>query len=200
MALTADPSGELAGDPGDEVAALRARVAGTVRDLRTTAGRSLGDVAAAAGIGKSTLHAIEAGDANPGVETLWALARALGVPFGELLDPPPPAVRVVRAGTSPRVASEVATMQVHLLLATGRASRLEIYQVDLQPGPLRDADAHGEGTVEHLLVTGGRLRAGPIGATEDLEVGDLVSFPGDRAHRYEALAPDTRAVLLLEYP
>jgi transcriptional regulator with XRE-family HTH domain len=195
VGLTADPGPEL----DASVAELRERVAGTVRELRSRAGRSLADVAAAAGIGKSTLHAIEAGDANPGIETLWALARALGVPFGELLDPPPPTVRVIRAGEAPRVASEVSTMQAHLLVATGRATRVEVYQLDLQPGPLRDADAHSEGTVEHVLVTAGRLRIGPIGATQDLDVGDLISFPGDRGHRYEALELDTRAVLLIEY-
>jgi transcriptional regulator with XRE-family HTH domain len=180
-------------------AALRARVAATVRDLRTSAGRSLADVSAAAGIGKSTLHAIEAGEANPGIETLWALARALGVPFGQLLDPPAPTVRVVRAGEAPRVASEVGAFQAHLLASSGHAARVELYTLELEPGPVRDADAHMAGTVEHILVTAGALRTGPIDATVTLATGDLVTFPGDVAHRYEALEGATSAVLLLEY-
>jgi transcriptional regulator with XRE-family HTH domain len=186
-------------DPQADVAELRARVARTVAELRARSGRSLADLAAAAGIGKSTLHAIESGDANPGIETLWALAGALGVPFGDLLDPPTPVVRVVRAGDAPRVASEASTMQAYLLASTGHGARIELYDLHLQPGRVRDADGHTAGTVEHVLVTSGSLRVGPADAPVDLEVGDLATFPGDRSHRYEALASDTRAVLLIEY-
>ena len=72
----------LGANPPPDASALRGQLARTVRDLRSRSGKSLADLASAAGIGKSTLHAIEAGDANPGIETLSALAGALGVPFG----------------------------------------------------------------------------------------------------------------------
>jgi transcriptional regulator with XRE-family HTH domain len=183
-------------DPGE----LRQRVATTVRDLRASSGRSLADLAAAAGIAKSTLHAIETGDANPGIETLWSLATALGVPFGELLEPPVPAVRVVRAGQGPQVASESGTMQAHLLATTGHRARVELYSLTLQPGSSHDAQAHTDGTLEHVLVTHGRLEVGPSTAAVQLDPGDLASFPGDRTHGYRALAADTQAVLVLEYP
>ncbi len=179
---------------------LRSRVATTVRALRTRAGRSLGDVAGAAGIGKSTLHAIEAGEANPGIETLWALAGALGVPFGELLEEPRPAVRVVRSGQAPQVASESAAMRAHLLAATGPRARVELYDLTLEPGQVHDGHPHATGTTEHVLVTAGQLRVGPSGAEVTLQPGDLAVFAGDRAHRYEALRAGTRLVLLIEYP
>jgi transcriptional regulator with XRE-family HTH domain len=182
-----------------EASALRRRIATTVREHRSRAGRSLADLAAAAGIGKSTLHAIESGDANPGIETLWALARALGVPFGQLLDPPAPAIRVVRAGEAPRIASESSSMHAYLLASTAHGARTEVYDVHLEPGPVRDAEPHSAGTIEHVLVTAGQLRVGPLDAPVDLAVGDLASFPGDVGHRYEALAPATRVVLLIEY-
>ncbi len=182
-----------------DAAQLRARVAASVRELRSRSGRSLADVATAAGIGKSTLHAIEAGDANPGIETLWSLARALGVPFGALLDAPGPTVRVVRHGHGPQVASEASTMRAHLLATTGHASRAELYHLRLQPGPVGDSDGHTAGTVEHVLVTAGRLRAGPVDRPVELDVGDLATFPGDDRHRYEALEDGTTAVLMLEY-
>lgn len=190
-----------AGGGGAELAAgeLRQRIATSVRELRTRAGRSLGDLAADAGIGKSTLHAIESGDANPGIETLWALARALGVPFGDLLEPPAPSVRVVRAGEGPQVLSESGAMQAHLLAATGHRVRVEVYQLALEPGPSHQAAPHTTGTVEHVLVTAGGLTVGPVEAPVHLGAGDLASFAGDRAHAYEASEPGTAAVLLLEY-
>ncbi|MFO7778145.1 MAG: XRE family transcriptional regulator [Nitriliruptoraceae bacterium] len=185
---------------GLEPGALRQRVATTVRDLRSSSGRSLADLASAAGIAKSTLHAIETGDANPGIETLWSLANALGVPFGDLLEPPAPAVRVVRAGEGPKVTSESATMQAHLLATTGHRARVEVYGLNLQPGSSHDAQPHTDGTTEHVLVTHGGLEVGPPTAAVRLGPGDLASFAGDRAHGYRALAADTRAVLVLEYP
>ncbi|TVR36064.1 MAG: XRE family transcriptional regulator [Nitriliruptor sp.] len=182
-------------DPGE----LRTRIAATVSDLRSRTGRSLADVANAAGIGKSTLHAIESGDANPGIETLWALARALDVPFGALLEPPAPSVRVVRADEGPRVDSEDAGMMARLLATTAHGARVEVYALSLAPTGGRDAAAHTGGTTEHVLVTRGRLRVGPREQPVDLEVGDLASFPGDVPHIYDALETDTKAVLIIEY-
>lgn len=178
---------------------LRGRIARTVHDLRVRSGRSLADVAAAAGIGKSTLHAIEAEDANPGIETLWALARALEVPFGSLLEPPTPSVRVVRAGEGPRVDSENAAMKARLLASTAHGSRTEIYALTLEPSDGRDAEPHTLGTTEHVLVISGRVRVGPVDGPVDLDPGDLASFAGDVAHRYEALEAGSEAVLIIEY-
>jgi transcriptional regulator with XRE-family HTH domain len=182
-----------------EAGELRRRIARTVRDLRTRSGRSLAEVAGAAGIGKSTLHAIEAGEANPGIETLWALARALEVPFGSLLEPPAPAVRVVRAGEGPRVDSEGDDLHARLLATTAHAARTEVYAVSLEPGPARDAEPHTAGITEHVLVIRGRVRVGPVDTLVELGPGDLASFPGDVAHRYQALEPGSEAVLMIEY-
>lgn len=184
----------------DNAAAVRERVAATVRSLRQEQRRSLQDLAESAGIGKSTLHAIESGDANPGIETLWALARALDVPFGALLEPPPPQIRVVRAGEGPRVDNEDATMRARLLASTAHGSRVEMYAIRLTPPAGREAEAHANGTVEHVLVTSGRLLVGPSEGTVELDAGDYASFAADRVHRYDALADDVEAVLLIEYP
>lgn len=182
-----------------EAAALRERVARRVRELRQRSGRSLADLATAAGIGKSTLHAIEAGDANPGIETLWSLAQALGVAFGDLLEPATPQVRVVRAADAPRVGAEDASMQARLLAST-RGGRIEVFTLELFTRHEHQAHAHSRGTVEHVLVTAGRLRVGPSHGEVELEAGDLVTFPGDVDHLYEALEDPTSAVLLIEYP
>ena len=186
-----------AGSP--EPRELRCRVARTVRELRLRSGRSLADVASAAGIGKSTLHAIESEDANPGIETLWALARALEVPFGSLLEPPTPSVRVVRAGEGPRVDSEDGSMKARLLATTAHGSRTEVYALTLDPTQARDADPHTPGTTEHVLVVTGRVSVGPVDRPVELAPGDLASFPGDVAHRYEALEPGSETLLIIEY-
>jgi DNA-binding XRE family transcriptional regulator len=56
-----------------------------IRDARQTAGMTQQDLASAAGIGRVTLVRIEKGEQSPRYETLAALAKALGRPFGELV-------------------------------------------------------------------------------------------------------------------
>jgi transcriptional regulator with XRE-family HTH domain len=53
--------------------------------LRT--GLSLAEIARRAGIAKSTLSQLEAGNGNPSIETLWSLCVALDIPFARLLEP-----------------------------------------------------------------------------------------------------------------
>ena len=72
-------------------------VAANIRTLRAQAGLTLADLAAAAGLGKSTLAQLESGRANPSVETLWAIAAALEVPFARIVEEERPSLRVVRA-------------------------------------------------------------------------------------------------------
>lgn len=192
--------GRRPGPPSRDPARLRARIGATVHQLRSAGGDSLAQLASRAGIGKSTLHAIESGEANPSIETLWALANALAVPFGELLEPSTPDVQLVRAGEAPRVESERSHLQAHLLTSTRRGARTELYTLAFATGSERDAAGHGVGTTEHVLLVRGRLRVGPLPDPLVLEPGDLVSFPGDVEHVYEAKEPETLALLLMEYP
>jgi len=184
----------------DDAAALVATVAANVRALRERAGLSLGQLAAAAGVGKSTLSLLESGNANPGIETLWAVARALGVPFGRLIETAVPDVRVVRAGEGVQVGAENAPLRARLLATSARRGSTELYLLEADPGAARRAEPHLAGVVEHVLVLEGALRAGPPAAPVDLARGDLATFGGDAAHVYEALEPGTRALLWMDYP
>ena len=182
-----------------DTGALVCVVAANVRLLRERAGLSLAALAAAAGVGKSTLSLLESGGGNPSIETLWAIACALAVPFGALIEPAVPDVRVVRAGEGVRVDAEGSPYLARLLTASARRGSTELYAVESQPGLAREADPHIAGVVEHLLVVQGAMRAGPCDAPVDLGPGDLASFDGDVPHRYETTARDTRALLWMDY-
>ena len=56
-----------------------------IRELRTARGWSMSSLAARAGLGKATLSEIEAGQRNPTVETLYAIAAQLQIGLSELL-------------------------------------------------------------------------------------------------------------------
>ncbi|MGS2618372.1 helix-turn-helix domain-containing protein [Micromonospora sp. LZ34] len=177
-----------------------ATIAAALRSERERVGISLTELARRAGIAKSTLSQLESGVGNPSVETLWALGVALGVPFSRLVEPPSPAVRVIRAGEGPRVRSEHADFAGTLLTAGSAHARRDIYLIELEPGAVRTAEAHTPRSIEHVVVAAGRMRVGPESDQVELGPGDYATFPGDAPHRYEALAPGTFAVLVMEHP
>lgn len=175
-------------------------VAAAVREHRERAVMSLSELATAAGVAKSTLSQLEAGKANPSIETLWAIAKALGVPFGRLIEPPTPDVRVIRPGEGVQVQSEASPYVAELLLTASRRGSFELYRLEAHPGPSRAAEPHTRGVVEHVLVLHGRMRVGPADHTVELGPGELASFPGDTPHRYETLEAGTQALLVMDYP
>src|SRR5579871_323744 len=85
-------------EPGQQSTAdIIAVVSMSLRRERARAGLSLTEVAKRAGIAKSTLSQLEGGQGNPSLETLWALASALGVPLSRLIDPPRNDIQLIRA-------------------------------------------------------------------------------------------------------
>ncbi len=174
-------------------------IAAALRRERERHGISLAELARRAGIAKSTLSQLEAGTGNPSVETLWALAVTLDVPFSRLIDPPSSPVHVVRARERPVVRSEHAPFTSALLAACPPGARRDLHVMTAEPGPTREAEAHITGAVEHMVVVCGRWRAGPVGAEVELTPGDYLRFAADQPHRYEALEPGCTAVLIMEY-
>ena len=175
-------------------------VAANVRALRLQAGWTLAELATAARLGKSTLAQLESGKANPSVETLWAIAAALQVPFARIVEETRPSLKVVRAADVPLMHSaETPGWAARLLTASHGRGTFDLYALDLGEGAVRHADAHHPGVLEHLVVVVGRLRAGPQTEPVLLEQGDLVTFAADVPHIYEALET-THCVLLMAYP
>jgi transcriptional regulator with XRE-family HTH domain len=187
------------GETPRDVARLLTTVASNIRTLRAERGLSLAQLAGRAHLGKSTLSLLESGKGNPSVETLWAIATALGVPFGALIEQPHPPARVLRAGEGLRVASADETHVSRLLLSSPNRGTLEIYVVECEPGAVRHAEPHTSGAMEHLYLLSGRLRLGTPESQVVLEPGDLASFAADAPHHYEAVRPDTRMMSILDY-
>ncbi|WP_431776571.1 helix-turn-helix domain-containing protein [Streptomyces cucumeris] len=175
------------------------RIATSLRRERTRAGLSLSELAKRAGIAKSTLSQLESGTGNPSVETLWALGVALDVPLSALVDPPRPAVQLIRAGEGPSVPSEQADYRATLLSASPPGARRDVYFVQVEPGSARESDPHMPGTVEHLIVGTGRVLAGPEDEPVELAAGDYLSYPGDVPHLCRALEPGTTCVMIVQH-
>jgi transcriptional regulator with XRE-family HTH domain len=177
------------------------RAGATVRDLRTRAGLSALELSRRSGVARGTLAQLESGTGNPTVETLYALADALGVPLADLLADEPPAteVRVVRTGEGPEVHG--AALDATLLERLERPGVTgELYAIRFAAGAVRRAQPHPFGVVEHLHLHSGRARVGPADAPVELGPGDYARFDGSVPHSYEALGGEAAGTLLILTP
>lgn len=158
---------------------------------------SLSELSRASGVSKATLSALESGTGNPTLETLDALAGALDIKLEVLVTGEGTRARVVRAEEGAWVeGSAVGLRLVDRLVGRGM---VDMYEATFASGVRRESEGHAPGVLEHLLVTSGRLLAGPVGDSAELEAGDRITFAGDAPHVYEAIGGNARAVLLISY-
>ena len=170
-----------------------------VRHARMERGLTVSEVAAAAGLARTTLTNIEAGSGNPTVETIWALSQALDISFGALVQPEPrPLGPVIRRKQDMPLTGE--SMDVRLLAQPSGMAKIDLLEVVIKDSTRRVSDAHSPGTVEHLTVKKGVLRTGPMRETVVLEAGDYASFSADEPHLYEALDGAVEALIVICYP
>lgn len=185
--------------PGGSPQAGWAEVIGrNVRRLRTAAGVSLADLATAGAVSKTTLHGIELGQGNPTMSTLWALATALHVPLGELLEAAGPAVEITRSGDDrPQAAGDaVSARLLHRIRVRGT---VEVYDIAVAT-TAQHSDAHLPGVEECMVITRGQVITGPADDPVQLAERDSIRFGAARPHVYRGAGPDNRAVLIMIYP
>ncbi|WP_434992452.1 helix-turn-helix domain-containing protein [Arthrobacter sp. Ld5] len=177
-------------DKPDPSASLRTAVARRITRLRVERGLSLSGLARQAGIGKGTLSELEAGTRNPTLETLYALAAPLGVPLTGLVGDE--AGRGVSDGV---VDARLLTVRRH-----DDGGTTEVFWLTVAPTGTRVSPAHGPGTLEHLRVVRGGVRAGVLGAEQDAGPGGTLSWRGDAVHSYASTDGGAEGVLTIETP
>jgi hypothetical protein len=129
------------------------------------------------------------------VDTLYALADALGVGLSALLDAPP-AARVVRAGEGTFIAG--AALDAHLVDRFERPGVFgELYAIRFHAGARREAPPHPFGVEERLHLFTGSVLVGPVDAPFELGPGDYASYSGAVPHVYEASTDASGTLLML---
>ncbi len=144
------------------------------------------------GVARNTIAALERGEGNPTLETLYALADALGVALSDLLVSPAPAVSVVRAGEGARV--EGAALEAALLERIERPGWLgELYAIRIHGR--REAQPHPFGVEERLHLLSGRVLVGPVSEPVSLGAGDYATYSGAVPHVYDGEGAGTLLIL-----
>ena len=160
------------------------QLAGAVRRLRTEREWTLDHAAARLGISRRLLAQIEAGDANPALSTLLAVADGFGVHLTDLLGPE-------RSASAATVAADASSARVlwsspgggaaHLLVGRGP---LEVWRWSLAAGDIHRSGAHSPTSMEALHVLDGRIEIEIGTETLRLDEGASAVFEADRPHAY----------------
>lgn len=161
---------------------------------------SLSELARRSGVSKATLSALERGIGNPSVDTVWALAQALSIPFGDLFEDAEEDVIEVRRLDDAQVVTEEEGFRGRRLLTRHRRGALELYVLDIERGTRREAAAHSPGVIEHVIVIDGTAEVGPIDEPTQLQAGDCITFAADLPHIYRAVDGGSRLLSLTDYP
>ncbi|RQM36432.1 helix-turn-helix domain-containing protein [Erwinia psidii] len=169
---------------------FRQSVSLSLARVRKSRGLSLSGLAETSGIGKATLSGIEAGRGNPTIETVWRLAHALGVTFGELIS----------QEQDQSVESSSSGVSVRLINKQSSPFVIETYVMDLAPHTKRMAEAHMPGVEENVVVLKGRALTGPQSEPVFLSAGKSCSFASDTPHLYQSLDEQTSMMISVIYP
>lgn len=161
---------------------------------REQRGLTLTGLAERCGIAKSTLSTLESGEGNPTVETLWAIANALDIPFGLLV-----------SGTDVGENSLAAELEgngstVRLIERSDGDPEIEVYSVELKAGYRQESAPHPAGVRERVTVLSGAMLVGDPERPKLVRVGESCAFAADVPHVYGATDRGTKALVLIEYP
>ncbi|WP_433330811.1 helix-turn-helix domain-containing protein [Spirillospora sp. CA-294931] len=168
-----------------EQAAIGEAVARTVRSLRAGHGWSLDELAGRAGVSKGVLVGLEQGRGNPNLGTLCRIADALGVPLVRLVQvEEEPAIRTFAPGRQVTLWRGPEGGTGTLLAGSEPRPSLELWHWRLNPGELRESEAHVPGTKEIVYVEEGTLTLHVDGRRQTIETGTAAVFAGDRPHAY----------------
>jgi transcriptional regulator with XRE-family HTH domain len=175
-------------------------VARNVYRMRQERGYSQGELARRAGLSKQTLSGIEAGEANPTVLTLSAIADGLGVPVARLLTEYGSPVLVRRAADAAWTEDQYGqSRELDQIYGFGYV-RTAVIRYARPAGQPVIRPPHRLGTLHHVYVLSGRAGIGPVGEQVEVARGDFIRFPGDVAHLVSPLTQETVVHMVTTVP
>lgn len=178
------------------MSSANAVVGRNVSGLRMERRMSASELARKAGISKATVLSIELGKANPTVDTLQALANALGVTITDLLTDGSSGVsatvrRAVDASWHP-----LGSLRIRPLATMYGADLVYVFTAIISEVGYSD-DGHEANSVESLYVLSGTVLAGPTASPSTLGPGDFIRFTADSPHMYRAQNGTAEALLVI---
>ena len=167
-------------------------LARNIQEIRGKRGLTISGLAQRSGIAKSTLSLLERGQGNPTIETVWAVANALDVPFSHIID----GVEAVKSFSED---GDKDRENVRFIERYGTNPQIEVYEMTIAKGHSRVSSAHPPGVFERVIALRGEMYVGNETDGALLRPGQSYAFAGDSEHTYSALKGQSTALVLIEY-
>ncbi len=159
-------------------------LADNLRHLRKAAGLTQQKLADLAGLPRATLASMEHGGANPGLDSVLAVATALGVSLDELvLAPPERRYFLVDGAAVLETRSDEGRYRARSLTPL-TTKGVQIQRVELLPECNSTGRPHPRGSQEFFLALSGTATIQIADDEVDIGRGQLIQFPGHLPHRY----------------
>ena len=172
-------------------------IAARIRSLRTRAGMTLDQIAAATGLDKGYLSRLERQAKTPSITTLMKLADAFGVDlsrlFGDTVERS--AITVVRQAERMPYGAGGDEHAYQALFQDDGQHHLSAFI--MEPGDHGDRDIGEHAGDEMIYVLNGMVEIAFADHTIVLEAGDSMRFEGHLKHRLRRLGPDRSEVLII---
>jgi transcriptional regulator with XRE-family HTH domain len=162
-----------------------------IREIRKAKGLTIAQLADAAGISSALVSQVERDLADPSLETIRKIARALDVPVFNLFCVPEQTnpVAVIRAGQETKITSS--NGHVSYIRKSQPGTDLEVLVGTIQPGDASSPVPLSHPSEECIIATEGVVTVEVNGATYDLAVGDSCHYNSRLPHRLINNTADT---------
>lgn len=158
--------------------------AANLRRLRRNAKLTQAELAQRAGIPRATLANMERDGSNPGVDSIVAVAKALGLTIDELVTPPPEH-RYYKVPLEDQQEYRAEGGRFLARLVSPIASKgVQIHHTTIMPATRSIGRPHPMGAQEFFLTLSGTCHLEIDGESVEVETGTLVQFPGHKRHVY----------------
>lgn len=155
-----------------------------LRAIRGSRGLSLDKVSELTGVSKAMLGQIERGETSPTISIIWKIASGLRVSFTALIEEPASEVAVVAKQDLEPLFEADGRFRSFTLFPFDPSKKFEIFAVEMDPGCIRESEAHNAGVEEFVLVSAGSLVIEILDASYRVEEGGAVRFAADQPHKY----------------
>lgn len=146
---------------------------------------SLDMMAEKTGVSKSMLGQIERGESNPTVSTIGKIVEGIRVPFEELLYQKENTVAVVQYDELPACRESEREYEFKIVFPYDKIRKFEVFSGRIEAGASCSSNSHGEGTVEYVTVTKGRLLLTVGQKTYEVREGEAIRFYANEKHIYQ---------------
>jgi transcriptional regulator with XRE-family HTH domain len=177
------------------------RVAKAIKARREQLGLTLRALASRSGVSSSMISEVERGAKSPTISTLSALAQALGVPISALVDSAAPEagrIHVVRASERREFIDPTSGARRDSIRPALAGSKVDFLRYAVPPhtvaGPFA---AHARGTIEHMHLAAGSIRAVFGTDSVTLDAGDSCTCLADAPHRFDNREGDIEALIYI---